>query len=175
MSFDEFTEEICKKRGKKNFKVTNSWGIYDVYKHIRKNKWYNIGRPLKEHEFYSIIRGVNNLLAENIANGETIVFPHRMGKLEIRKFQSGVSLVDGRLKITYPVNWEETLRLWFEDEEAKKNKTLLRHEENYVYHIRYNKHEAVYENMCFYEFAVSKSIKQALKENIKKNKIDTLW
>jgi hypothetical protein len=41
------------------YKVNNSLGVYDAYKWIRKNKWFNIGRPLKEHEFYSIIRKVN--------------------------------------------------------------------------------------------------------------------
>lgn len=175
MKYNEFTKEICKKTGDKTFKIRNSFGIYDVYKHIRKNKWYNIGRPLKEHEFYSVIRGVNNLLAENIANGETVVFPHRMGKLEIRKFQRGVSIVDGRLKIGYPIDWGDTLRLWLEDEEARKNKTLLRFEDSYAYHVRYDKYGAVYENMCYYQFAVNRFIKKALKDNIKENKIETLW
>jgi hypothetical protein len=50
----------------RKFAVTNSWGIRDAYKLIRKNHWFNIGRPLKESEFYHIIREVNNLLAEEI-------------------------------------------------------------------------------------------------------------
>ena len=64
----DFMTEITKKRGKKQMKITNSFGVFDVYKHIRKNKWYDIGRPLKESEFYAIIRNVNNLLAVEIAN-----------------------------------------------------------------------------------------------------------
>ena len=47
----------------RNYKITNSIGVYDLYKLIRKNHWYDIGRPLKEHEFYAIIRKVNSLLA----------------------------------------------------------------------------------------------------------------
>ena len=69
----------------KNFKVRGSFGIYDCYKAIRRHKWFDIGRPLKEKEFYSIIRGVNNLIAEEIANGETVTFPEKMGMLELRK------------------------------------------------------------------------------------------
>lgn len=42
--------------GKKKFKVTGSWGIYDAYKSIRRHKWYDIGRPLTEKEFYAIVR-----------------------------------------------------------------------------------------------------------------------
>ena len=175
MDYNEFTAEICKKRIKKLSKIRNSWGVYDAYKLIRKNKWYDIGRPVTEHEFYSIIRSVNNLLAEEVANGSTVTFPSRMGKLELRKFQKGVSLVDGKLKITYPINWEDTLKLWFEDEEAKKNKTLVRNECDFVYHVRYDKYDATYENKSFYQFTLNRFIKIKLKDKILKGEIDTLW
>lgn len=171
----EFSNEVRKASRPKQAKVRNSWGIYDSYKHIRKNGWYDIGRPLKEHEFYSIVRQVNDLLAEEIAKGNTVVFPSRMGKLELRKLERGVSIVDGKLKITYPVNWSETLKLWFEDAEARRNKTLLRTESRFVYHVRYCRHEATYENKVFYEFTVNRFIKKALKENINKGITDTLW
>lgn len=175
MDYNEFTAKICKKRIKKLSKIRNSWGVYDAYKLIRKNKWYDIGRPVTEHEFYSIIRSVNNLLAEEVANGSTVTFPSRMGKLELRKFQKGVSLVDGKLKITYPINWEDTLKLWFEDEEAKKNKTLVRNECDFVYHVRYDKYDATYENKSFYQFTLNRFIKIKLKDKILKGEIDTLW
>ena len=174
-TFREFTTEIGKKKGPKKMKITNSWGIYDAYKLIRKNKWYNIGKPVAESEFYSIIRSVNKLLAENLANGETVKLPFRMGWLELRKTQRGVSIVNGKLKNTYPVDWGETLRLWFEDAEAREKKILLRDENDMAYHIRYNKYPANYENKGFYLFALNRFIKLALKENIKSNKVDTLW
>lgn len=175
MGYTEFKNQVVKSRVRKQAKIRNSWGSYDIYKHIRKNGWYDIGRPVKEHEFYSIIREVNKLLAEEIANGNTVIFPYRMGKLELRKSERGVSLVDGKLKITYPVNWDETIRLWFEDKEARKNKTLLRNEEDYVYHVKYCKHDANYENKSFYQFTLNRFIKQELKKNIEQKKIDTLW
>lgn len=175
MDYTEFSTEIKKKRGTKKAKVTNSWGVYDCYKYIRKNKWFDIGRALTEHEFYSIIRKVNKLFAEEIAKGNTVVFPYRMGKLELRKIKRGVSIIDGKLINTYPIDWEETIRLWYEDEEAKKNKTLLRNESEYIYHVKYNKYNAFYNNQCFYEFTLNRFIKKALKENINKGKIDALW
>lgn len=176
-SFRDFTTEIQKKNGKgrKAFKVTGSWGVYDAYKSIRKHKWYNIGRPLKEHEFYCIIRGINDLLAKNLAMGKQIKFPAKMGHLEIIKYRVGVRLTDGVLKVSYPVDWLETMRLWFEDKEAREKKTLLRDESDFTYRIRYNKYDANYNNHCFYEFVVNKFIRQALSANIDKGKIDTLW
>lgn len=175
MEYKEFKEQIVKGRTKKKAKVSNSWGVYDAYKHIRKNGWYNIGRPLKEHEFYSIIRETNNLLAEEIAKGNTIHFPHGMGKLELRKTKRGVYLVEGKIKNTYPVDWDKTLRLWYEDEEAKRNKTLIRNETEYVYEVKYDKYNAKYQNKCFYEFDVNRFIKTELKENIINGKTDALW
>lgn len=175
MEYKDFKTQVAKTDCPRKAKITNSWGVYDCYKAIRKNKWMDIGKPVKEHEFYSIIRGVNTLMAEELANGREIHFPSRMGKLELRKIERGVSLVDGKLKNTYPINWDETLRLWFKDEEARKDKTLLRNEEKYIFHIKYNKYNANYENQCFYEFQLNRFIKIALKENINKGKIDTLW
>lgn len=175
MELREFSSELRKTREPKLAKVRNSYGVYDAYKAIRKNKWFDIGRPLKEKEFYSIIRGVNDLLAEEIAKGNEVIFPSRMGKLELRKIKAGVSLVDGKLRNTYPINWEETIKLWFEDKEAKDKGVVLRNETDYIYHVKYNKFDATYENKCFYEFTLNRFIKIALKENINKGKIDTLW
>ena len=76
---DEFRRQVLKVEGPRVHKVNNSYGVYDAYKYIRKNKWLNIGRPLTEHEFYSIIRTVNNYLASSFIEGYTIKFPHRMG------------------------------------------------------------------------------------------------
>ena len=106
---------IRKEHSKKVAKVRNSWGVRDAYKYIRKNKWFNIDRPLKEKEFYSIIRTVNNILAGWIAEGKTVTFPERMGSLELKKRERGVSIVGDKLKITYPVDWESTIQLWFKD------------------------------------------------------------
>ena len=159
----------------RDYKITNSWGVYDVYKAVRKNHWYDIGRPLKEHEFYAIIRGVNKLLADSIVNGETVIFPASMGKLELRKYPRGVSFVNGKLKNNYPIDWKSTNQLWAEDEEEYRKKTLLRYESPMVYTVRYCKEEATYENKTFYQFRLHQKVRKKLKENIVNGKTDTLW
>jgi len=159
----------------RNYKITNSIGVYDLYKMLRKHHWYDIGRPLKEHEFYTIVRGVNKLLAEDVANGKTVVFPHAMGKLELRKYPKGVRLVDGKLKNTYPIDWKRTNQLWSEDEEEYQKKTLLRYESPIVYCVRYCKEDATYENKTFYQFRLHQKVRKRLKDNIVDGKIDTLW
>ena len=120
MNYSEFRRQI-QNSSKRCHKVTNSLGSYDAYKYIRKNKWFDIGRPLTEHEFYQIIRRVNNYLAEELVNGNDIIFPNRMGKLELRK-RNSLPVIDknGSLKVTYAIDWDSTLKLWYDDEEAFK-------------------------------------------------------
>lgn len=157
------------------FKITNSVGVYDMYKAVRRNGWYNIGRPLKEHEFYVIIRSINKLLAENIANGKEVVFPACMGRLELRKYPTGVKYVDGKLRNSYPIDWSRTNQLWAEDEEERQKHTLLRYESPLIYQVKYCKEDATYENKMFYQFKLHKKVRKKLQENIISGKTDTLW
>jgi hypothetical protein len=88
----EFRISVCHLNEHRTHKVSGSLGVYDAYKYIRKNKWFDIGRPLTEHEFYSIIRRVNNYLAEELLKGHDISLPHRMGRLELRKYDAKIYL-----------------------------------------------------------------------------------
>lgn len=176
MTEKEFKSFMLKREGhRKNFKVTNSWGVYDAYKAIRKNKWYNIGRPLKEHEFYSIIRKVNNYLAESLYGGNIVIFPHRMGSLRVYRKKSAAKIIDGKLRITNPINWDATLSLWFRDKEAMKNKTLVRYMNKCFYFIIYSKKNAVYKNIGFYSMQINRFLLKELSDRINKGQINTLW
>jgi hypothetical protein len=171
---EQFKTQYIRCKGRQA-KVRNSWGVRQAREFCRKNGWYDIGHPVSEHDFYAIVRGVNKLLAENIANGETVFFPEQMGSLELMKYQRGVKLVDGKLKNTYPIDWHNTLLLWEQDEEAKKKRIRLRHENEWVYHVKYDSWMAMYENKKLYRFALNTFIKWELSKNIKQGKVDTLW
>ena len=172
-SYKDFKSAIQGLQNTRTHKVTNSLGSYDAYKYIRKNKWFNIGRPLTEHEFYQIIRRINNYLAEELINGNDVIFPNRMGKLELRK-RNALPIIDknGNLKVTYAIDWDSTLKLWYEDEEAFNNKTLVRLPERNIFRIKYNKNTANYNNKSFMEFQVNINIKVRLKQKIKNSEID---
>ena len=173
IEYDEFKSSIQHLQENRTHKITNSLGVYDAYKYIRKNKWFDIGRPLTEHEFYQIIRRVNNYLAEELVNGNDITFPNRMGKLELRK-RNSLPVIDknGNLKVTYAIDWDNTLKLWYEDEEAFNNKILVRLPERNIFRIKYNKNTANHNNKSFIELQVNRNIKVRLKQKIKNNEID---
>ena len=157
---------------KRSVAVTGSWGVKQAWRLIRKNHWFDLPRPVNEHEFYSIVRAVNLHLANEIALGHTVKFPSKMGSLELRKYAVGVSIVEGKLKNTYPIDWGETWKLWYNDAEAFEKKVTLREEVPYCYHVKYL---ATYENKQFYLFQLNQKIKKQLKKNIKDGITDTLW
>ena len=173
MSYKTFRANILNISGTREHKIRNSLGVYDAYKYIRKNKWFNIGRPLTEHEFYQIIRRVNNYLAEELIDGNDVIFPHRLGKLELRK-RNSLPIIDknNRLKVTYAIDWDKTLKLWYDNPMCKERKQLVRQENTETCKVYYNKTKAKYNNKTFYEFDPNRLLKVNLKNNIKLNKID---
>lgn len=168
----DFLNSIKKVNESRKHKVTNSLGVYDAYKFIRKNKWFNIGRSLTEHEFYSIIRKVNDYLADNFIHGSDIKLPCRMGRIELRKYDARIAIDEGKVRTNLPIDWDKTLKLWYEDEESYKNKTLVKMEEKEIFKVYYNKQLADYNNQTFYEFSANRDLKRRLKRRIKEGKID---
>lgn len=169
----EFISNIKNVTGNRKHKINNSYGVYDAYKYYRKNKPKDSKYILSESEYFNIIRSVNKQLVCNILNGENIKFPYRMGYLELRKTPSKISFENGKLVTNLPIDWDRTLKLWFEDKEAFDNKTLIRVENKEIYKIHYNKSVAIYNNKSYYSFNVNRSIKNELKNKIKEGTIDT--
>ena len=169
---DEFRRKVLKVDHSRNHKVKNSIGVYDIYKHIRKNKWYGIGQPITEHQFYTIIRQVNNVLADNLLKGNDIVFPNKMGRLEVRKFEPIIRFDDNKLTVRLPIDWDRTLKLWSEDEEAYKERTLVKMEEKEIFKVCYNKTRADFQNKGFYQLQINRDLKIALKKKIKLDNFD---
>ena len=169
---DDFRKEVLKVNESRVHEVNKSLGVYDAYKWVRKNKWLDIGRPLTEHEFYTIIRQINNLFADNIIEGNDIHLPHRMGDIELRKYENIIEFRNGVLVDSLPIDWDRTLKLWYEDEEAYKNKTLIKMEEKETFRVFYNKRTANYENKSFMQFEANRNLKLRLKQKIKNKTID---
>lgn len=169
---NDFRRSLLKVDSPRTHKVRNSLGIYDAYKYIRKHKWFNIGRPLTEYEFYTIVRQVNNYLADELICGQDIILPHRLGRIELRKYDAKISIDNGKVKTNLPIDWDKTLKLWSEDEEAYKERTLIKMEEKEIFKVFYNKRTANYENKSFYTFEVNRDLKRRLKQKIKSGAID---
>lgn len=153
-------------------KVKNSYGVYDGYKYYRKNKPKESKYVLTESQYFSVIRMINNMLAEALLQGEDVTLPCRMGRIELRKSKTSITFDGNKVKAVLPIDWDKTLKLWYEDEEAYKNKTLVKIEEKEIYKIYYNRNLAEYTNKSFYQFNFNRDLKRKLKVSIKDGNID---
>ena len=172
MNQELFRAQVLKLNEPRTHKVSGSLGVYDAYKWIRKHKWLNIGKPISEHDFYSIIRLVNTTLADQLVNGLDINLPHRLGRLEVRKSIPSITIKDGKVKTNLPIDWDATLKLWFEDEQSYQNKTLVKQDQKEIFRVIYNRSKADYTNKSFYQFDINRDIKKRLKQQIKEGKLD---
>lgn len=166
MNLEEYRKEVLKVDKPRKTTIRNSYGVYDAYKFYRKNKPKDPQYVLTESQYFSIVRQINLLLAQDLLHQKDIVFPFSMGRLEIRKYIPNVSLKNGKVKSTYPIDWDGTIRLWYEDEEARNKKLILKKKEKEVFRIGYNKSKAMYKNKKYFEFIVNRGLKRSLKDII---------
>lgn len=168
----KFLNEIKNVKGPRVHKVKNSYGIYDGYKYYRKNKPKDPKYILTESQYFAITRLINEALSDSLSRGEDIILPHRLGRLELRKTESKIYWDGEKIKSNLPIDWDRTLKLWYEDEESFKNKTLVKIEEKEIFKLYYNRVIADYTNKSFYQFDFNRELKKKLKNNIKEGKVD---
>ena len=157
MTFEDFRKETIVKN-KRHHKIKGSFGVKDSLLWCNKNEHLDIGKRVEDKEFYRIIRTVNNVIAEELVKGNDIRLPQRMGQLEVRKYENYVKLIDGKLHSNRFVDWNKTLRLWHEDEEAKENKLLVKFENKETFKLFYCKLFANYNNCTLYKFKPNREL-----------------
>lgn len=167
----EFIDGLKKVKGPRKHKVKNSLGVYDAYKYYRKTKPKDSKYVLTESQYFSIIRKVNDLFAEALSLGEDVIFPCRMGSLEVRKYNCEIKFDGKKVKTNFPIDWSRTLKLWYEDEESFNNKTLVKMEEKEIYKIYYNRELADFNNKSFYQFFPNRDLKKRLHKNIREGNV----
>lgn len=172
MAFEDFIKDVKKVNKERHHKVSNSYGSKDAFHFYRKIKPDDSKYVLTDCQYLRIIRLINNRLRDSLIQGEDIILPERMGRLEVRKRAITKEFKNGKLKLTSPVDWNTTLRLWYDNPICKNKKQLVRQDVDFIFRVLYNVNKAKYENKTFYEFYTNRDIKLGLKKNIKLNKID---
>lgn len=173
MTLQEFSSRVRRATGPHEHKITNSYGTYDYFKFYRRTKPKEKEYVLTESQYFSIIRKVNAALANLFVKGKEIRFPMRMGLIELRKSIKTPKIgPDGKVIFNTMIDWDATIKLWYEDEESFKNKTLIKQESKEVFKTFYNKSSATFNNKSFYLFQLNKELKREISKNIKKGIID---
>lgn len=167
MTKSEYIAKIKNVKGNRVHRITNSHTTKEAYRYFCK-----ISNIVDEKTYRKIIRLVNYYIREELSLGNKIVLPCFMGAIELRKLDSPIKIIDGKVRTRRPVDWDATLSLWYEDEEAAKNKTLVRVESPEIFRVYYNRTKAKYKNKAFYEFNTNRELKKILKTNVKAGIVD---
>lgn len=171
LSYEDFNNTIKKIKSSRNYKITNSYNIKDYYKYYSKtipNK-----DRVKEDIYYKIIKSIHSKIIDSICSSNDIKLPLLMGSLEVRKFKHKIQFIDGKLKTTLPIDWDKTIKLWYNDKECRVNKTLLRVEKDISFKLHYNKRKAKYRYQKYFTIAFNRKFKLRLSECSKQYNFDS--
>lgn len=169
MEEQKFKASIRRAAESRKHKVTGSLGVYDAYKWYRKNKPKEKKYILSESQYFAIVRKINEALREELLLDGDLLLPCKMGRLEIRKYPAVITSDGKTIKTNLPIDWDATLKLWYEDEECLKDKTLVRVNVPELFRVHYNKYKANYNNKSFYQFSTNRELKKLLRDTIKNN------
>ncbi len=163
-SFEEYKNTIKKVKGPRKHKVQRAYGVQDAYRHYMKKCNAKKIKYLSSSDYYKIIRGVNKLFGQIIIDGEIVRLPCRMGEIFAGKYDATPRFnLEGELKFYYPIDWENTFKLWYEDEEAYENRTFVRFQSRENYKIFLSKRHASFQHQKYYKFNVNRLINQQIK------------
>ena len=172
MDYDEFCKSVKKVSSKRKTKGVCSFGTREIYRWIKKNKFFGTGVSLTEAEFGRLIKDIHLEMREAVLEGREVILPARMGNIELKRKDSVVTIKDGKLNTNKFIDWSSTLKLWHDDEESFKNKKLVKADSKDIYWIVYNKSKAVFDNRVFYRFTPCRSFKKELSDKVNNNEIN---
>lgn len=168
-SFEEFKARVLKLNGTRK---TNSFGTYDVrdiYRSLKKKD--SIIRSLDEATFSGILRRIGELQFDELLDNKKIILPYYMGELMIVSSTSRIYKEDGQIKNTLKVNYNETIKLWYEHPEYMEKKIYVRHQPCKYFKLVYLPNHRRYKNASLYTFHPYRGIKKAMKEAVLTHKL----
>lgn len=158
MDYQEFLNRL-QKRGSKPHRISHCYGARDAWRWVRGNKWQAFnGHPFPQSLYSHIVGAVNQFLIEQLLEGHKIHLPCGMGTLYLASIPSKVHLEGSSLKTNYRTDWQKTLRLWYDDADARNKHQLVKRIQKDIVFIKYDKSGANYTNKKYYHFRANRSL-----------------
>ena len=166
-SKESFIAEAKNVKGNRRHSISGSHGVNEAHRYYLKQ-----GGTLTRGQFGKVIRYIDRYYKEELASGRNIKLPCGMGILSLRKTRRGIKQVNGKITTTYPVDWDATLKLWYEDQEAREKKQLVKSLTDTVFRVVYPPKNRKYINSKHYGFMPGRGLKIRLKEKVKEGNVD---
>jgi hypothetical protein len=146
----------------------NKYGITDIYKDYKKD-----GGKVDKKTFRKVLNSINKALFHLILyEGFDFKIPYRLGNFVIY-LKKNIPKLDenGNLKKnSLPVNWKETLQLWEENEEARREKKLIYYTNKYIGKLYWDKRTCMVKNQRFFDFRLMKQNRSKMAEFLREMK-----
>ena len=111
-AFKDYLKEVQNVHGSRRHKISGSQNTISGFSYYRKIRPKEKEFVLKDKEYLSIIREMNNLIADYLVKNKSIRLPAGFGKLEVVKYETKSWIdEDGRFISTKKIDMNSTLRL----------------------------------------------------------------
>lgn len=170
----DFMVEIKRAHQTRKHKVTNSYDTKDFYRNYIKGLDKNSEYYISEKQYGNILKVTNDLIMEKLLEGFQVVFPYNLGCLQIESSKNKFYYKNGELKTTYMIDWNETIKLWFEDDECRKNKTFVRRDNAEKYIVRYHHAKGKLKNKTLLYFLPCRRLTDKIEQKRKEEGINAI-
>ena len=173
-TFEDYLKEVQNVHGSRKHKISGSKNTIDGLRYYRKIRPREKEFVLTDKEYLSIIREMNNLVVDYLIENKSIRLPAGFGKLEVVKYETKSWIdEDGRFMSTKKIDMNSTLKLWYEDEESRLNKTLVRYDDEFIFRFNYPQRCRMYKYNGYYSIRFNRNLQQKLKLAIQAGNYDT--
>ena len=173
-TFEDYLKEVQNVHGSRKHKISGSKNTIDGLRYYRKIRPREKEFVLTDKEYLSIIREMNNLVADYLIENKSIRLPAGFGKLEVVKYETKSWIdEDGRFISTKKIDMNSTLKLWYDDEESRLNKTLVRYDDEFIFRFNYPQRGRMYKYNGYYSIRFNRNLQQKLKLAIQAGNYDT--
>lgn len=136
---NKFMIQVKNANGPRNHIAKNSYDTKDFYRNYIKGLDKNSDLFITERKYGEIIKVTNDIIKERLLDGCQVVFPYGLGSLQIESHENTIKIVNGTIHTSYMIDWNETIKLWFSDNECRKKKTLVRNDNPLRYVVQYRR------------------------------------
>lgn len=165
--FEEFRKELLKVSvHEKNYRIpSNGITTKKAFRTLSKTNKYV--KQVDEYTYSQIVRKVIEYMMEDFLTTGRVDIPY-LGSVMLTGQESGCFLKEkhkGVFKSNKLVDWKSTHKLWFEDEECRKKKVLVRFDIPYIYRVLFFKRD--FKNKTLFSFLTNRELKRKIYKYIK--------
>lgn len=173
-TFSEFEKRFKNVSGSRTHKITGSHRTICGFHYYRKIRPQKKEFVLTDIQYLSIIRDMNLLIVDELISNKSVKLPCGFGRIEVFKYET-TSWIDsnGRLKTNRPIDMNSTVKLWYEDEEARLNRSIVRYDSDFIFRLKYPLKGRKNKYGTYFAIQFNRDLRKKLSEAIKSGEYDT--